>query len=134
MLAQHYLQILHLHVGCVILSGCLFFVRGVLRLSGQAVASHRALRLLSVLIDTTLLTAAILLTLIIRQYPLLQAWLTVKLALLLVYIVLGSLALKRAQTRRARLLAFIGAICTYGFIVSVALTHNPLGLLGRVAG
>ena len=132
MLAPHYFQILHLHVGCVILSGTLFFTRGVLRLSGQAVANHWALRLLSVVIDTTLLTAAILLTLIIRQYPLQQAWLTVKVALLLVYIVLGSLALKRARTRRGRGAAFAGALATFAYLVGVAVTRNPWGLLSRL--
>lgn len=132
MLAQHFLTILHLHVGSVILSGALFFVRGLMRLRGLAVANHRVLRILSYLIDTVLLTTAILLTLIIHQYPLANAWLTVKIGLLLVYIVLGSLALKRARTRRARLASFLGALAAYGFIVSVALTQSPLGLLGHL--
>ena len=130
MLAQHFQIILHLHIGSVILSGSLFFVRGLMRLRGLALANHRSLRLLSYGIDTVLLGAAILLTFIIRQYPLANAWLTVKLVLLLVYIVLGSLALKRARSNRARMLAFIAALATYGSIVSVAVTQNPLGLLG----
>lgn len=130
MLAQHFHAILQLHVGSVILSGSLFFARGLMRLRGLALANHRALRILSYLIDTVLLGAAILLTLIVRQYPMANAWLTVKVGLLLVYIVLGSLALKRARTGHVRLAAFVAALATYGFIVSVAVTQNPLGLLG----
>jgi uncharacterized membrane protein SirB2 len=129
MLAPHFQAILQLHVGCVILSGALFCTRGLMRLRGLALANHRVLRILSYLIDTTLLGAAILLTLIIHQYPLANAWLTVKVLLLLAYIVLGSLALKRAQGGRARLAAFAGALAAYGLIVSVALTQSPLGPL-----
>ncbi|WP_029919491.1 SirB2 family protein [Nevskia soli] len=131
MLTQHYSLILHLHVTCVILSGALFSARGIMRMWAVPLANHRMLRVSSYLIDTTLLTAAILLTSIIRQYPLTSGWLTVKVALLLVYIALGSLALKRAQTPRARLLAFLGALAIYAYIISVALAHDPLGVFRR---
>lgn len=133
MLAPHYLQILHLHIGCVMLSGAVFLARGLMRLRGLPLANHRALRIASYLIDTVLLTAAILLTLIIRQYPLVHGWLTVKLGLLLLYIVLGSLALKRARTDSGRLAAFLGALLTYGAIVSVAITHHPLGVFSLLS-
>jgi uncharacterized membrane protein SirB2 len=132
MLAQNFQAILHLHVGCVILSGSLFLARGLMRLRGLALANHRALRILSYLIDTILLGAAIALTLIIHQYPFANAWLTVKLGSLLLYILLGSIALKRARTSRVRLAAFVAALATYGFIVSVALSRNPLGLFGSL--
>lgn len=128
MLTRFYPQILGLHIACVTLSGALFFIRGMMRLGGWPQANRRALRLLSYAIDSTLLAAAILLAIIIRQYPLVQAWLTVKLALLPLYIVLGSYALKRARTQRTRLAAFIGAVATYLYIVGVAVAHHPLGL------
>jgi uncharacterized membrane protein SirB2 len=134
MLTQHYFLILHLHIACVILSGALFFARGIMRMRESPLANHRVLRVSSYVIDTTLLAAAILLTLIIRQYPLTQGWLTAKVALLLVYVVLGSLALKRARTRRARLLTFLGALAVYGYIIGVAIAHHPLGVFRLIAG
>ena len=66
---------------------------------------------------------------VLRQYPFVHAWLTVKVLLLLVYIVLGSLALKRARTQRARVICYIAALGVYLFIVSVARAHHPLGIL-----
>lgn len=134
MLAAHYFAILHLHVACVILSGTLFGARGLMRLKGLALAHHRALRIASYLIDTVLLGAAILLTLIIHQYPLVNGWLSMKLGLLALYIVLGSLALKRARAPRARALAFVGALLCYGFIISIALTKRPLGVIALLPG
>ena len=129
MLASHYLQILHLHVGCVALSGTLFTARGVMRIAAVDVANHRILRVLSYVIDTTLLVAAILLTLIIHQYPLTSGWLTTKVGLLVLYIVLGVVALRGARTTSVRVAAFLAALTVFGFIVGVALVHHPAGWL-----
>jgi uncharacterized membrane protein SirB2 len=80
-------------------------------------------------VDTVLLTSALMLTTIIRQYPFTTAWLTAKVVLLVLYIVLGSIALRRGRTKKIRLAAFIAALATVGFLVTVARAHQPLGLL-----
>ena len=126
-MATWYLQILWTHIGCVIASGSLFFVRGCMMLAGLPTANHIALRRISVVIDSLLLAAAITLTTIIHQYPFVQAWLTVKLVLLVVYIVLGVFALRRGRTRAIRATCFAAAMIVFLFIVSVARAHDPLG-------
>jgi len=126
-MATWYLQILWTHIGCVIASGSLFFVRGCMMLAELPTANHIALRRISVVIDSLLLGAAITLTTIIHQYPFVQAWLTVKLALLVVYIVLGVFALRRGRTRAIRATCFAAAMIVFLFIVSVARAHDPLG-------
>jgi uncharacterized membrane protein SirB2 len=131
-LATYYSDIKWLHIGCVLASGSLFSLRGSLMLCGSCYANHVALTRLSYVIDTMLLAAAVLLTIIIHQYPLVQAWLTVKLLLLIVYILLGILALRRGKTRWTRGGYLLAAVLVYGFIVSVAIAHNPLGLFSRV--
>ena len=129
MLASDYSRILRLHVSCVVASGALFTLRGVLRIADQVIANHRAARITSYVIDSTLLVAAILLTLILHQYPFRNAWLTAKVLWLVVYIALGFIALKRAQTRIGRSVAFAAALATFGFIIGVALTHQAAGWL-----
>jgi len=47
---------------------------------------------------------------------------------LLVYVVLGSYALKRGNTLNIRWTCFIAAVCVYAFMLSVARTHQPLGI------
>ncbi len=128
-LTSHYPQILLLHICCVAFSGTLFAVRGALRIKGIAAANHRVLRALSYVVDTTLLTAAILLTLILHQYPFVNAWLTTKLLLLVVYIGLGTIALKLARTTTGRSIALLAALATFIYIVGVAITHHPAGWL-----
>lgn len=126
-MAAWYLQILMVHVGCVIASGTLFFTRGCMMLAGLPAANHVALRRLSVAIDVLLLAAAITLTTIIHQYPFVQAWLTVKVLLLVVYIVLGVFALRRGRTLAVRAICFGAAVLVFLFIVTVARAHDPLG-------
>lgn len=101
-------------------------------LAGLPAANHVALRRLSVMIDSLLLAAAIVLTTIIHQYPFMQAWLTVKVVLLVVYIVLGIFALRRGRTRAIRGACFVAAIAVFLFIVSVAFTHSPLGVFATL--
>jgi uncharacterized membrane protein SirB2 len=129
MLAAHFAEIRALHIACVALSGSLFACRGLLRLGERSVANAAPLRWASYCIDSTLLAAAVLLMLIVHQYPFVDAWLTTKVLLLIVYIVLGVAALRLARTRRARALAFAAALLTFFAIVGVALTHRPCGWL-----
>ena len=65
----------------------------------------------------------------IHQYPFTDAWLTAKIFGLVVYIVLGSFALKRATTMQRRIRAFSGALLVYAWIVSVALLKTVWGFL-----
>lgn len=128
---EFYPQIKFVHVLAVILSGSLFTVRGLLMLAGSRYVSHIAIRALSWTIDTTLLTAALMLITILHQYPFVQAWLTIKVLLLVVYIVLGTIALKRGRTRRIQITCFLAALLVYAFMISVALSHSPWGFFSR---
>ena len=58
-----------------------------------------------------------------------NGWLTAKVLALIAYIILGSIALKRGSTKAIRALAWVAALATFGYIVSVALTHDPRGFL-----
>lgn len=126
---EFYPQILTLHIACVALSGALFALRGVLVLAGNRIGNHTVLRWASYAIDTTLLTAALMLATMLRQYPFVHGWLTAKVLLLVVYIVLGVYALKRARTQWGRTVAFVAALATYLAIVGIARAHHPLGWL-----
>lgn len=133
-MATYYLSIKLFHIACVALSGSLFALRGVLVLCGRRVGNHVALHWLSYTIDTCLLTSALMLVGIVHQYPFVHGWLTVKVLLLVVYVALGILALRRAATVRGRLFAFLGALLVFAFIVSVARAHHPLGVLTPLFG
>jgi uncharacterized membrane protein SirB2 len=126
---EFYPEIRWVHVAAVLSSGVLFFLRGTMVLGGlQRWAMWAPVRYLSYAIDTVLLTAALMLATLLRQYPFVHAWLTVKVVLLVVYIGLGTFALKRGRTRRVRAVCFAAAVLVYLFIISVARAHHPLGI------
>lgn len=122
-------QIRLLHISCAIASGALFLVRGLPVLLGLPPFDRRSLRRLSYGIDTVLLGAAIVLMVLLRAWPGTQHWVAVKLSLVVAYIVLGSLALKRGRTRAIRRAAFLSAVVVYLAIIAVARSHDPLGPL-----
>ncbi len=130
-----YLPLRQLHIACAILSVSLFVLRGALMLARGALMladssrqRNLVLRYLPHVVDTVLLTSALMLTTIVRQYPFSNGWLTTKLVLLVVYVVLGSIALKRGRTRVVRITALVAALATVGFLLTVARAHHPLGL------
>lgn len=124
---EFYPQIKWIHVAAVMLSGGLFALRGLLMLARSPHANHSVLRYASYAIDTTLLTAALMLVSIL--HPLGQTWLRVKLLLLVVYVVLGMLALKRGRTRTVQVACYILALAVFAFLVSIARAHDPWGFL-----
>lgn len=115
-----------IHVTTAAVSYALFFVRGIWMINGSPRLSERWARIVPHVNDTLLLAAAIWMTILIHQYPGTHAWLTAKVAGLLVYIGLGTVALKRGKTQRARIAAWLAAQAVFVYIVAVALTRNPL--------
>jgi uncharacterized membrane protein SirB2 len=129
---EFYAQIKWVHIAAVIVSGSLFALRGAGTLAGGRWPMWAPLRYLSYTIDTVLLTAALMLATLLHQYPFVQGWLTAKVCLLVVYILLGTLALKRARTRRARAWCYAAALVTFLAIVGIARAHHPLGIFARL--
>lgn len=120
-----YLALKHFHMTCALLSGLFFLVRGCWMMAGSALLQRRWVKIAPHVIDTLLLASALALTLWSSQYPFVQSWLSAKLLALLLYIALGTVALKRGKTKGMRIAAFIGALAAFGYIVAVALSKQP---------
>lgn len=129
---EFYPEIRLVHIVAVLASGGLFLIRGLALFAGAGGAA--LLRYLSYTIDTVWLTAALMLMTIVQQYPFVDAWLTMKVLLLVVYIVLGVLAFRKGPTRAVRVGCWLAALTVYAFIYSVARAHNPLGFLSGIVG
>ena len=124
-----YLAIKYLHVTCVVISITGFFLRGWLTFAGSPVMNRRWLKWAPHLNDTILLAAAIGLATMSGQYPFVAPWLTAKIVGLLAYILLGVVALRPGRPRGVRIAAWLSALAVFGYVVSVAVTRNPAGLL-----
>jgi uncharacterized membrane protein SirB2 len=115
-----------IHVGAAAASIALFLVRGGWMLQGPGKLRLFWVRVVPHVIDTVLLVSALWLAWQIG-FAANFRWLGAKIVALVVYIALGTIALKRGRTRGIRLAAFVAAVATFGYIVSVALTKSPLG-------
>jgi uncharacterized membrane protein SirB2 len=131
---EFYPEIRLVHIAAVFASGGLFMLRGIVLFAGGRWAMAAPLRFLSYTIDTVLLTAALMLMTIVGQYPFVHAWLTVKVLLLVVYIVLGFVAFWKGRTLATRVGFWVAALAVYGFIITVARAHDPLGFLSTLSG
>jgi uncharacterized membrane protein SirB2 len=126
-----YDTIKQLHTGAAAVSIALFVVRGAWMLYSPELLQRRWVKTVPHVVDTVLLASALWLAWQIgADGP--RGWLAAKIVALLVYIALGTIALKRGRTRSLRIAAFVAAVATFGYIVSVALTKSPLGFLARL--
>jgi uncharacterized membrane protein SirB2 len=131
-MAMWYLQLRHAHITFAILSVAIFTLRGLLMVARSPHVHSPWLKYPSYLVDTLLLTAALMLTTVIHQYPFQAGWLTMKVCLLVVYVVLGSIALKRGRTQAVRVVALVTALLTVAFLFTVARAHHPLGIFAML--
>ena len=127
-----YLPIKAVHVAAVLCSGGLFALRGAGVFAGARWPQAAPVRWLSIAIDTTLLTAALMLLTALKLNPFLVPWLGVKLLLIVTYIALGALALRHARSPRTQAIAYAAALACFVFVVCVARAHHPLAFLQGV--
>ena len=114
------------HVSCAGTSYMLFFLRGLWLLRGSPISRQRWTRTVPHVVDTVLLTSAIWLAIELNVSPLKHTWLMAKIVALLLYIGLGFLAIRFSRNQRMRLIAWIATQVVFFYIISVALTRNPL--------
>lgn len=115
-----------IHVGSVLVSFSLFFLRGIWLIQDSVRLHQRWVKILPHVNDTVLLASAILLAMTIQQNPLANAWLTAKVTGLLLYIGLGMVAMRFGKTRKIKITAWIAAQCVFAYIVLVALSKSPI--------
>ena len=130
---EFYPQIKHAHIGLALLSGSLFALRGALLLAGLRWPNAAPVRYLSYTVDTALLTAAMMLLTILPGALYANGWLAMKLALLVVYVVLGVFAMRPGRRQRTRALCYAVALLVFATIYGIARAHHPLDWLAAVA-
>ena len=120
-----YLVLKHFHMTCAGASLFLFLLRGAWMYSRSDRLKSTFARIVPHVVDTFLLASGVGLMVITRQYPLQQSWLTAKLIGLVIYIVLGTIALRRGRTPAVRGAAFVAAVAVFLWIVATARAHAP---------
>jgi uncharacterized membrane protein SirB2 len=118
-----YSVVKQLHITCVVISIALFILRGALQLQEKPWRHRMSLRIAPHVVDTLLLGSALWLAFSIHQYPFVNSWLTAKVMVLFVYILLAKQAL--GEHTQHRLAYFNSALFSVTYIVGVAISHSP---------
>ena len=121
------LKFIHVCVALLTISG--FLLRGYWMMTASTKLQQRWVRVLPHVLDTVFLLVGIGLIMTLHLQVMHSGWLLMKIAALIVYIVLGTIALKRGATRKIRVSAFILAILTFAYITGVALSKSMLSWL-----
>ncbi|MBA6412648.1 SirB2 family protein [Parahaliea sp. F7430] len=127
MLSYDKLKLAHTIFALTSIAG--FCLRGYWILCLQRPVQGRITKTLPHIIDSLLLAAALGMLYQLKLSPFATSWLTAKIIALLFYIGLGMLALRFGKTRRQRSFAYLLALFTAAYIVSVALTKSPYGFM-----
>ncbi|WP_410750870.1 invasion regulator SirB2 [Citrobacter sp. U14242] len=122
--------LLTIHLVSIVLSVGLLTLRFWWRSANTRLATARWTRILPPIIDTVLLLSGVALIAKTHILPFTEqgTWLTEKLFGVIIYIVLGFIALdyRRARSQQARLIAFPLALVVLYIIIKLATTKIPL--------
>ena len=126
---EHYLILKHLHITAAYASLAFFVLRAFWSVRGVALLQARWVKIVPHLMDTLLLTLGVTLAVILNFWPL-PLWLSAKITALVIYILLGTVAIKRGKTPKIRATAAIAAVLVFAYIIGAAVERYALSWLG----
>jgi uncharacterized membrane protein SirB2 len=124
-----YVVLKSIHQSMAALSFAGFVARGVGMLRDARWLQARVVRTAPHVVDTILLASAVALVWTIGLSPIHRSWLVAKIVGLLVYIGLGFVALRLGRSKTVRAIAWGAAMVVFAYIVSVAVSKDPLGFV-----
>jgi uncharacterized membrane protein SirB2 len=124
-----YLFLKNIHTLLALLTISGFVLRGYWMMTDSGRLQQRTTRIAPHILDTVFLASGIAMLVLLSLNPLSQSWLLAKFAGLIAYILLGSVAIRRGPTRQVRVLAFVGALSAFAYVVGVALSKSPASWL-----
>lgn len=125
-----YMALKHAHMMFALISIVLFMLRAWIAVPSPARIKSKVLKVLPHIIDTLLLILGVWLAVMMKYNPMGNSpWLAAKIIGLVLYIIVGTIAIKRGKTARQRLTATLAAIVIFAYIYGAAVTKSPLSWL-----
>ncbi len=119
-----YLALKLAHITAAILTISGFALRGFWMLTDSANLDRRIVKIAPHIVDSVFLLSGIGLIWILRLPVMSQPWLMAKLLALVLYVLLGTVALRRGKTKRTRTIALVFAILTFAYIAGAAMNKS----------
>lgn len=128
-----YPSLLFVHTALAAITVAGFLLRGYWLFSGSELIRSRPVRIVPHALDTVFLLTGVALVVNLGLTIGPNSWLLAKFAGLLVYIGLGMVVFRFGRKRQVRLLAFVGALAAFAYVVGAALAKSPASWLAAVA-
>ncbi len=128
-----YLLIKILHICTAILTISGFALRGYWMMTQSEKLQHKVTRFVPHIIDTVFLLSGVALVFMLNLNAFSQPWLLTKFAGLILYIVLGTIAIKRGSTMQIRVVALVSALAVFAYIAGIAVTKSAASWLKFLA-
>ncbi len=122
-----------IHIGTALLTVGGFLLRGFWMLRSSPLLEQKAARILPHIIDTLFLLSGVVLVVQLGGNVMIQPWMLVKVAALVAYIILGTIALRRGKTLQIRATAFVAALAVFAYAYGVAIARSPASWLAILA-
>ena len=126
-----FIRNLHTIAAVVTITG--FILRGYWMMSDSGKLQHRITRIAPHVVDTVFLLSGVAMIAMLSLNPLSQRWLLAKFVGLIVYILLGPVAIRRGSTMQIRTVAFVAALSVFAYIVGVAMSKSPASWLAYLS-
>ena len=115
-----------IHMSSAFISISFFLLRGIWVFNSSEMMNKKWVKIIPHVNDTILLVTAIILAVSVQQYPFTHDWLTAKFIALLLYVVFGMFALKRAKEMNNKIIFFVLSLLTFSYIIGVALNRTVI--------
>ncbi|CAK0743781.1 Invasion gene expression up-regulator SirB [Gammaproteobacteria bacterium] len=115
----------YLHILTINITFGFFMVRGYWMIVNSPLLNQGWVRVVPHINDAVLLAAALTLTYLQEWRLFTRDWLIAKLVAVVIYIVLGSIALRHGRPKLVRLIAWLLALLVFCYIILVAVSKDP---------
>lgn len=122
---MYYSLLKYLHIFTINITFAFFIIRGYWVIINSPSLTQGWVKIFPHINDTILLIAAINMSYLHEWRLFNQSWLIAKLCAVIIYIVLGSIALRPGRPKLIRLFAWLMAMLIFLYIVVVAVSKDP---------
>jgi uncharacterized membrane protein SirB2 len=127
-----FLTLKTIHMCCALISFTSFLFRAYLMVNDSKLLNHKFILVTPHLIDTLFLLSGFSMAFVLNMGLFAQGWLTMKIILLMFYLLFVGIALNRGKTKSVRVVSFFLAVFTFVYIVGIAVNKTGISWFAMI--
>ena len=127
-----FLTLKTIHMCCALISFTGFLFRAYLMVIDSKLLNQKFMLVTPHLIDTLFLLSGFSMAFVLNMGLFAQGWLSMKIMLLMFYILFVGIALNRGKTKSVRVVSFFLAVMTFIFIVGIAVNKTGISWFAMI--